>query len=202
MHVNRWWIAVATGAALIFALAAFGPSLAGTAVPTPGGSLYMPKVFVHDGATGEQYEVALITNEDTDKAGQGKATLWIAGPGLGLCSTHGGSYQINWDPAGFETNDFSGDYPLPQIQCGTAYGMHVAIDACTAKVELHGFLHSDYPLVTYTGSITADVSFQKGAAPDTGDLAIKIFTPKAPIKLSGPITLADPDAHIQMDTCP
>lgn len=201
MRINKWWIAVILGATVVFALTAFGPSLAGTPVSAPGGTLYMPKVFLHDGATGDQYEVALFANEDTDKAGQGRATLSIRGPGVGVCSTHGGSTEIDWTGPGADTWDFNGDFPLQQIQCGTAYGMQVAIDACTAKVELHGFLHSDYPAVTYTGSITADLTFQKGAAPDTGDLTIKIFTPKAPIKLNGPITLADPDAHIQMDTC-
>lgn len=200
MQVNKRGIAMLISAVLIVVMTAFAPPATGIAIPQPGGHLSMPKVFVLDGATGWQYEVALFATEDMDKAGQGKSTLWIGGPGLSLCSTHGGGVDIFW-AEGSGTEDWSGNYPLTEIQCGTAYGQRVVVDGCEAKIELHGYSHSDYPLVTYTGSITADVSFRKGEEPDTGALAIKIFTPKGPIKLSGPITLADPDAHIQMDTC-
>lgn len=182
---------------LFLGLIASGPP---APAPQPGGHLSIPKVFVHDSASGSQYEVAFFATEDSDKAGQGKTTLWIGGPGLSTCSTHGGSVEIDWT-AGFPTEDWTGNYPLTEIQCGTAYGMRVAVDGCEARIELHGYSHSDYPLITYTGSMTADVSFRKGDQPDTGEMTIKIFTPKGPLKISGPITLADPDAHIQMDTC-
>jgi len=91
-------------AVLIVVMTASAPPATGIAISQPGGHLSMPKVFVLDGATGWQYEVALFATEDTDKAGQGKSTLWIGGPGLSLCSTHGGSVDIYW-AEGSETDD-------------------------------------------------------------------------------------------------
>lgn len=197
MRLHKWIVPI-IGSLLLLGLTASAPPTR-TVASQPGGHLSIPKVFVLDGATGWQYEVALFATEDMDKGGMGKATLWIGGPGLSACSTHGGSVDIDW--SGSASEDWNGNFPLTEIQCGTAYGMRVAVDACEARIELHGYSHSDYPLITYTGSMTADVSFRKGDQPDTGEMTIKIFTPRGPLKINGPITLADPDAHIQMDTC-
>jgi hypothetical protein len=117
-------------------------------------------------------------------------------PGLGnqvggtasACSTHGGGADIGPE---LEDGNYAGNFPLTEIQCGTAFGMAVSIERCTVKTEMHGFSHSDYPLITHLGSTPIDFNFKKSASGN--QVEIKIYTPKGPIKLAGrlngPVTL-------------
>jgi hypothetical protein len=71
----------------------------------------------------------------------------------------------------------------------------VAVDGCVATVEFHGFSHSDWPLVTYLGSNTADVRLQKLSG-TSAKMDVTIYTPKAPIVLTGKLV-----GSVGFDTC-
>ena len=43
------------------------------------------------------------------------------------------------------------------IECGGTGRMWVSINNCKATVETHGYVHSDYPYATYSGSTTIDI---------------------------------------------
>ncbi len=91
----------------------------------------------------------------------------------GLCSTHGGSVDVGTSENGF---DFGGNFPLTEIQCGTAYNMVVSIEGCTVKTEMHGYVHSDYPFYTFTSSTTIEATVRKSAS--ESQLSFKIYTPQ------------------------
>ena len=146
-----------------------------------------------DSGTGNTFTISIVARESDDSTGSGKATLFIIGPSISLCSAHGPSAEIDFSAGG---EDFGGNNPLQDIQCGTSYGMAVAIDGCTATTELHGYSHSDYSFIPYMGSIPLDFSFRKSAQPNTGVVNLKLYTPKGPIKLSGTM-----NGSITMDTC-
>jgi len=172
-----------------FALPARGVVLNGT----PGGFLSLPWGTLTDSATGGEYGLVLIARESDDAAGLGQVTVQLLGPSISACSTHGGWVDIGPFTDG---ENFSGNYPLQDIQCGTAYNMAVSIDGCTAKTELHGFSHSDYPLITYSGQNTVELTFKKTSS-DGGKVNMKVYTPMGPIQLNGDVSGA-----VQMDTCP
>ena len=193
MQTHRKWIILVTSTVLILMLAAFTLPARGVVVSgTPGGFLSMPSGTFIDSTTGQEYTLTVVSGESEENAGGGNVTLQLLGPSLSVCSAHGGGVDIG---AEMEDGNFAGNYPLTELQCGTAFGMAVAIDSCTAKTEMHGYSHSDYPLFTYMGSTTIEFSFRKSG--DGGKVNLKIYTPKGPIKLdgnfSGPVT---------MNTCP
>jgi hypothetical protein len=158
----------------------------------PGGFLSLePGNFV-DSRTGQTYELTMLGAEGTEAAGAGNFTLQVLGPGISICSTHGGGADIGLM---LEDGSYAGNYPLTEIQCGDSYGMAVSIDGCTAKTELHGYSHSDYPLTIYSGTNTVELTFRKTGA-SSGHINIKVYTPKGPIKLSGNVS-----GPIIMSTC-
>ena len=162
-------------------------------VGQPGGYLSLePGTFI-DFVTGQEYSLTMLAGEGNEIAGAGNFTLQVSGPGISICSTHGGDADIGPQ---LEDGNYAGNFPLTEIQCGTSYGMAVSIDGCTAKTELHGYSHSDYPLTIYTGSNTVELTFKK-TSHNTGQVSIKVFTPKGPIKLAG-----DVSGPIIMSTCP
>jgi hypothetical protein len=142
----------------------------------PGASLEVSGIFT-DINTGYEYEVEFGAEEFTDWAGAGCTYLLLRGPyeqhdirNIRACSTHGG-------PAGEDV------FPFYYIECGINCRQSVSINSCRAEVELHGFLHSDHPFVTYNGSTTFDVKLSKT---ENGWLIeIEMFTPKEKIKLKG-----------------
>lgn len=88
------------------------------------------------------------------------------------CSVHGGGAD-------------EGNFPYQGVQCGTAFGNGVAISGCVADLEAHGFTHSDHPNVSYMGSTTIDVRYQKSRGGD--QMKVTIHTPKEKIQLIGKV---------------
>ena len=88
------------------------------------------------------------------------------------CSTHGGWSGPEGDLA-----------PLTNIFCGNASRQRVSINNCKATVQVHGFVHSDYPYVTYSGSTTIDVNLKK----QDGEwlLRVQLYTPKEKVTMQG-----------------
>ena len=70
------------------------------------------------------------------------------------------------------------------------------MDGCTLTVEMHGFSHSDYPSIIYSGPNTIQLTFRKTAA-DRGKFDITLYTPMGPIRRSGEVI-----GEVEMDTCP
>jgi len=150
------------------------------------GSTHPWASFVDEGS-GRSYKFNLRTNEGNDSSGT--AYLLLRGPSISVCTTHGGSTEAwrdqNSDPS---SPTFSGNSPLTEISCGTAFGQAVTIKGCIAKLEAHGFVHADFkqPIV-YAGMTTIDVRYEKKSrSPD--EIHITIYTPKDKIKLSGKVT--------------
>ncbi|MBK9926643.1 MAG: hypothetical protein IPP66_15310 [Anaerolineales bacterium] len=180
------------GLILVLVLAGFSlPAREVVVNGQPGGFISIPFATLID-QKGQEYGFTLIAREAEDSAGVGNVTLQLLGPSISICSTHGGSVDIGTSEDG---ENFGGNFPLQEIQCGTAYGMAVSVDGCKVKTEMHGYSHTDFPLYTYTGSSTIEVTLRKNNS--GGDVDLKLYTPKGPIKLSG--YLNDP---IEMDTCP
>lgn len=194
MYTRRSMILLAVSTVIVLMLAAFAsPARDVLKNGQSGGFVSLPWGTFTDPTTGDEYGLTVIAREADDAAGVGKFTLQLLGPGISVCSTHGGGVDIGLSENG---EDFAGNYPLQEIQCGTAYSMAVSVDGCTAKTELHGYSHSDYPLIIYTGSNTVELTLRKTAA-ESSKVSLKVFTPKGPIKLSG-----DVSGPVEMDTCP
>ena len=147
----------------------------------PGASLDVAGTFT-DIDTGNVYNLDFEANEIN--VGVGHTFLHLDGPALSVCGVHGPAA----DPSTFSFND---------IQCGNANRMSVAINGCTAKVELHGYSHSDHPFVTYIGSTTIDLTVRKRKKESRWFIKISIFTPKKKIELRGIV-----DGLISMSSCP
>jgi len=160
---------------------------------TPGGFLSTRSAQLTDARTGNAYSFDLVAREDAEAAGVGLSTLLVVGPSLSLCSASGPEPEIDFSLDGEE---FPGNAPLPEIRCGTASGMAVVIDGCTATIDLHGYVHSDYPLVTYMGMMSLDLSLHKEAGPADAQVEITVHTPKEDIRLRGNL-----DGQVDMDTC-
>lgn len=193
MKKQQRWILFCTSLALILAVAAFTIPMRGVvAAGTPGGFLSGGGQFV-DYSSGGLYNLFIAARESSDTAGTGQFTLQLLGPGISVCSTHGGVVDVGTSTDG---ENFSGSYPLEDIQCGTAYSMAVSIDGCTAETELHGFSHSDYPLIIYTGPNTVELAYKK-TGDSTGKISMTVYTPKGPVKLAGQL-----NGPVEMDTCP
>jgi len=117
--------------------------------------------------------------------------MGLGGNALSECSVHGPSATVD-----FTTE--VGNNPMPDIQCGRAFGMTVDLHGCRATLEFHGFMHSDRPTRIYLGMMTADITFEKTGA-NTGKMTLTLFTPKAPLVLRGTVSTPTP---IIMTTCP
>lgn len=153
----------------------------------------MPWGTFVDSASGQEFGLTMLAGEGEESAGAGNFTLQVLGPGVSVCSTHGGGVDIGTQA---EDGNYYGIVPMTEIECGTSFGMAVSIDGCTATTELHGYSHSDYPFTIYSGSNTVELKFRKTSAM-TGNVSIKVYTPKGPIKLAGNVT-----GSMTMDTCP
>ena len=186
---------IITGIALGFALTSIaGPS----AKPTPGGTITVsdplaPSAVLTDNNTGTAYNLGLIASEDPIKTGIGTVALLLQGPSLSICSSHGPPASIS----GGDPSFFFGNKPLSEIECGTAFGMAVAVDGCAANAQFHGYVHSDHPNVNYFGTMTLDLRVQKDAGASDGMVDITVHTPKNNINLRGSVT-----GPVVMDTCP
>lgn len=188
--LNRW-IIFSISLIVLLVLTAFAvPTRGILATGTPGGFLSLQSGTFTDSLTGDQYTLTALGGEG-QLAGGGNFTLGLQGP-ISLCSTHGGGADIGTP---LEDGNYAGNFPLTEIQCGTAFGMAVSIDGCTAKSEMHGYSHSDWPFYTYTGSTTIEFVFKKSGT--GGQVNVKIYTPKGPIKLAGEYS-----GPVIMDTCP
>lgn len=175
-------------------IALVGSAVTGVAVApprsAPGGSLAVGDVTtgipatLHSKESGKTADLWILADEDPDRAGLGSVTaLHVHG-----CSVHGSHGSIDFTTGG---PSYSGE--RPEVECGTAGPMPVAIDGCTATIEFHGFAHVDLP-IAYLGPATTDLVFKKTAT--GGVVAFTIFTPKGPIKFDGDVT-----GPISMDTC-
>jgi hypothetical protein len=193
MHVHKKWIILSLSTIIILILTAFTTPVRGiVANGQPGGFVSVLDGTFIDSVTGWEYGFSLVAREADDSAGVGKVTLLVSGPGLSVCSAHGPGAEIDFSPGG---EDFGGNVPLSEIQCGTAYGMPVSIDGCTAKTENHGYSHSDYPFHPYMGPSTTEFSLQKKSS---GSLVtLKLYIPSGVIKLGGNV-----NGTVEMDTCP
>ncbi len=191
MHTRRTWILLSLSLVVILILAAFSVPVRGVVRNgNPGGFFLLPSGTFIDSATGQEYSIFAVAGESEETAGVGNVTLQLGGT-ASVCSVHGGGIDIGPE---LEDGNYAGNFPLTEVQCGTAFGMAVSIEGCTVKTEMHGFSHSDYPLTTYLGSSTIDFNFKKTAA--GGKVDITIYTPKKPIKLSG--TVSGP---VTLNTC-
>lgn len=185
-------LSVVTLATLL--LTAYSKPIRGVlAVGQPGGYLSLESGTFTDSRTGKEFGLTLLAGEGENMAGAGNFTVQVLGEGFSICSTHGGGVDIGPQA---EDGNYYGNFPLTEIQCGTSFGMAVSIDECTAKTELHGYSHSDYPFTIYSGPNTVELTFRKTSS-TTGLINIKAYTPKGPIKLSGNVS----SSSITLDTC-
>ena len=186
-----------------------GPIAGGEELPDgePGPFWVHSLAFVEwDPGVESAYELRIIANEWEDRH-IGQATVSLSGGGIGLCSTRtdGGA----WIDANTDSNVYADvsddDFGGPEVGidfCGTAYGMAVEIEGCKAELQFHGYLHSDYPAVTYMGPVTVDVELEKKAEYDgetytPGTKAkVTIYTPAETIKINGPVF-----GDVFMDDC-
>jgi hypothetical protein len=187
------WMGLSVCILIILGLTAFLPQRVGNKIrPQPGGFLSIIDGTFVDSETGNTYTISIVAREFDTGVGAGQVTLLINGPWASLCSVHGPNAEIDFSGGGEE---FGGNFPVQDIQCGTVYNTTTAIDGCTATTELHGFTHSDPPFIPYLGPGSLDFSFLKSSE-NTGTVKLKFYTPKGPFKLSGTLNGA-----ITMDTC-
>lgn len=148
-----------------------------------------PATFV-DHVTGFTFHFGLGAQESTP--GAGNVILSLGGPSLSLCTVHGPGAVVD-----FSTNPPGGNFPLQAVQCGTASTQSVSIDRCVANIEAHGYVHADQPFVTFLGTMTVDIRFQKNAENGNDKVEFTVWTPKEKIKLKGSVT-----GPVAMSTCP
>ena len=172
------WIAVV---AVAFVLS----SEIGFASPhLPGGTLYL-RGQLTDTSTGEEYGFELSAEEDPNTAGVGGMFFALGGPSLSMCDARGPAAEL-------------GENPFAGFGCGGSGNVSVRVDGCRAKMETHGFVHSDHPNTVYFGSVTMNITYRRNAGnSDGGRLSVIVYTPKEPITLRGDVS-AD---HIEMETC-
>lgn len=193
MLTAKKWMGLSLCLVVILGLTAFLPQAVGKPLSVkPGGFLSIIDGTFVDTGTGGSYTLSIIAREFDSGVGAGKVTLLINGPWASLCSVHGPNAEIDFSGGGEE---FGGNFPVQDIQCGTVFETTTSIDGCTASTELHGFTHSDPPFIPYLGPGTLEFSFRKSSA-NSGVINLKFYTPKGAFKLSGPLNGA-----ITMDTC-
>ena len=141
----------------------------GRPLAAPGDTLQSSGTLV-DNNTGLEYAFSFSAVQHGGR-GRGDVDINIQGPSR-ACSVHG--------PGSDE-----GVFPYQATQCGIAFGNMASIDGCIADLEAHGFVHSDFPNVSYLGSTTIDVRYQKTRNGD--QVAITIYTPKEKLQLAGKV---------------
>jgi hypothetical protein len=135
----------------------------------PGDTLQSNGVLV-DNDTGMTYSFALTAVQNSGNGG-GDTNINIQGV-TRACSVHGPGAE-------------EGNFPYQGVQCGMAFGNGVSINGCVAELEAHGYVHSDHPNLSYLGSTTIDVRYQKSRAGD--QMKVTIHTPKEKIQLIGKV---------------
>lgn len=134
--------------------------------------------------------ISVVGPPEQQPAGVGNMFFSIYGHALSACDTHGPSAE-----PGFEGI-------LADIGCGGSGGQAVAINACAAELEAHGFVHSDAPNTTFLGQVVIDITLEvsnKKNSDFVGDLMVEIYTPKDVIALEGKIPKGSGEAF--MSTC-
>jgi hypothetical protein len=156
-----------------------------------------------DNITGKVYHLNVIADTENSPSGFGQITLLlkeVPETFLSICSIHAPPADIDFgtiiEPPILPAPGYGGIKPLSEFECGTAFAFRGSINECTAKIEFHGFGHSDPPYVNYAGPITADFEFQK-LGPNEGAARITMYTPKQEVTVFGKVT-----GTIIMDTCP
>ncbi len=155
-----------------------------TAYAELGASLDVNGTFT-DLQTGFDITLIFSADEDvgTDIGGTTIVLVDLPEPHIRTCSTHG--------------SELGGGvgFPLTTIQCGLANDIKVAINGCRATVETHGYVHSDYPFTTYSGSATIDIGFSRRGVTNW-IVDITLYTPKDSIKLRGTV-----NGSVVVSTC-
>jgi hypothetical protein len=168
--------------ALALAVLPFQLSSSGVGMPpAPGGDATAAGTLTDDN-TKLTYDVEFEASEDSDQQGVGDTNLHVGGPSLSACSVHGPGAEAD-------------SLPFLTIQCGEAFGQSVRVDQCVATVELHGFSHSDWPLVNYLGSSTVEVRLQRLSS-TSATMDVTIYTPKEAVVLHGKLT-----GDVTISTC-
>ncbi len=149
-----------------------------------GASLVVDGTFT-DVQTGFNITLIFSANEDvdTDVGGTTIVQSELPEPHIRTCSTHGSELG---DGVGF---------PLTTIQCGLANDIKVAINGCRATVETHGYVHSDFPFTTYSGSSTIEINLSRRGVTNW-IVDITLYTPKESIKLRGTL-----NGSVVVSTC-
>jgi hypothetical protein len=150
-----------------------------------GASLGVNGTFT-DVRTGFDFSLIFSANEDvgTDIGGTTILLFNPPDPNIRTCSTHGSGLGGG---VGF---------PLTTIQCGLSGDIKVAINGCRATVETHGYVHSDFPFTTYSGSSTIEIDFSRRGLTNWV-VEITLYTPKESIKLRGTL-----NGNVVVSTCP
>ena len=150
-----------------------------------GASLDVNGTFT-DVQTGFNITLIFSANEDvgTDVGGTTIVQSELPEPHIRTCSTHGSELE---EAMGFT---------LTNIQCGLANDIKVAINGCRATVETHGYVHSDFPFTTYSGSSTIEINFSRRGVTNWV-VDITLYTPKESIKLRGTL-----NGNVVVSTCP
>jgi hypothetical protein len=204
-HKIKYMLAAFTVLIVLMGLFFLAPTLMGTEAVTPGGNVLIGSIPPDDGwasfvdkDSGEEYQFRLIASE-WENPGVGQATFLLEGPSISMCTANGDQANIEFeDPGGdYYGHHYPGNNPLNAINCGTAYVMAVSVNGCQADIEYHGYVHSDYPLVTYMGMMTTDVNLKIGGKSGNNSINIQVYTPKKVIKLKGKFS-----GYYEMDTCP
>lgn len=166
-------------------------------ITSPGPS-QMTGTFV-DEESGNTYSFFLEGKEAMEGPpgvqSQSRATFALGGPNLHGCTIRKGSNnpQPQLLPS---TTPFAYGGTMPYFQngiggCGTANAQSVSIHDCVARIQAHGFIHSDDPFVTYFGATTIEVHYKKNSARAKDEIQIKLYTPKHVIKLEGKASVTD-----------
>jgi hypothetical protein len=160
------------------------------------GTLEHPATFV-DANTGTAYAVFIEAHEGPFAAGRGNVTVSLSEQGprprLSLCTVNGPAALVT--PPTSESAPYGGNNPLQDTRCGTAGAQAVSLDRCVARIEAHGYVHSDNPNTVYLGSTTVDIRYEKNARRDT--IQMTLHTPKDKIKLVGDVTAS----FFEMSSC-
>jgi hypothetical protein len=177
-----------SSATIAFAANDNGKSLGKSNSGTPGGNFLTFDTVLTDSSSGQDFTVNLRAFESPDFAGVGAAAVEIvaAGGGITACTTHGGAADIDF------SNLANSVLPYEDNQCGLAGRVHVQVDGCMVEASAHGYLHSDWPHVSFMGDTTIDFSYNA----NSGNLDIRMYTPKEQIHLQGSL-----EGNMILSTC-
>jgi hypothetical protein len=154
----------------------------GSVLQSPPGQLNLLTASFVDDESGNTYNFFLEGKEGSPSL----ATFALEGPNLHGCTIHksptGPQPQLNPSATPFT---YGGSLPYDNSGCGSASAQAVFIHNCFAKIQAHGFVHSDDPFVTYLGATTMEIQYRKNRTPAKDEIEIKLYTPKHSIKLEG-----------------